>query len=108
MPALRATQFASGLITGTAVTNIYTVPAGKKAIIKDITLQEVSGVACQVNVRLSAFGTFRVVNLSAYPAGGSYNDETMWVVLEPGQVLQLNRSNSGSYTYTVSGSLMTI
>lgn len=108
MAALRAFQLGSGVVTGTSVTNIYTVPSGKKVILKDLTLQEVSGTACQVNVRLGAFGTWFVVNLSAYPAGASYHDQKLWVVLEPGNVFQLQRTNSGQITYTASGSLMTI
>jgi hypothetical protein len=108
MATLRATQFASGVFSGTAVTNIYTVPAGHKAILKSITLLEVSGVSCIVNVRLSAFGTWYAQILSAYGSAGMGIENRMWVVLEAGQVLQFNRSNAGQITYTVNGSLMTI
>jgi hypothetical protein len=105
---LRAFQLGSGLISGTAITSIYTVPSGHRVILKDLTLQEVSGVACTINVRLNSFGTWFAAPLSAYPAGGSYHDQKLWVVLSAGDVLKLQRSNSGDYTYVASGSLMTI
>lgn len=108
MAALRATQFASGVLTGTATTNIYTVPSGHKIIIKRITLLEVSGSACIVNVRLSSFGTWLAQALAAYGSAGSFANLSLWVVLEAGQVLQMNRSNAGQVTYTISGSYMTI
>lgn len=108
MATLRAFQLNSGLIAGTTITSIYTVPTGKKVILKDITLQEVAGFSCVINIRLSAFGTWFSVPLGAYPAGSSKAELKLWVVLEAGQVLQLQRDNAHAYTYTASGSLMTI
>jgi hypothetical protein len=105
---LRTKQLASGLITGTAVTDVYTVPAGYRTILKTVQLLEASGVACQVNVRLSGVGAWEVVSLAAYPASGASANVKQWVVFEPGQVLQLNRSNAGTYTYILSGSEMLI
>lgn len=108
MATLRATQFASGVLTGTGTADLYTVPAGHKAILKNITLMEVSGVACIVNIRLNTFGTWQAQALAGYGAAGSFARLPTWVVLEPGQILQANRSNAGQVTYTFSGSLMTI
>jgi len=108
MATLRATQFASGIISGTSAIDIYTVPSGHKAILKSLTVQEVSGSNTVVNVRLSAFGTWFGQALVAYPDDNSHRDLRLWVVLEPGQVLQLQRINAGQVTYTASGSLMTI
>lgn len=108
MATLRATQFASGAIFTNATTTVYTVPAGHKIILKDITLQEASGVACVVNLRLASFGTFRAVTLAAFSGPGSFVELRCWMVFNPGDVLQMSRSNSNVYTYVLSGSLMTI
>jgi hypothetical protein len=108
MARLRLIQFATGLITGTTVTSVYTVPTGYKAILKSIQVMEASGVACTVNVRLSGTGTFINIVLPAYPANGSSAHVPCWLVFEPGNVIQLNRSNAGNYTYLLSGSLMLI
>lgn len=108
MAVLRAIQFGAGTISGTSVIDIYTVPTGKKAILKFITLQEISGSGCVVNVRTSATTTWLAVTLNAYSGAGSAYQNRVWVVLEPGQKMQLQRTNAGQVTYSLNGSLMTI
>lgn len=109
MAALRAKQIASGVITGTTPTTIYTVPSGHKVILKNLLVTEVSGSACICQVRLQAFGTFMAIPLNAYGTSGQFSvSSDIWVVLEPGDVLQMNRSNSGQLTFVMSGSYMFI
>lgn len=106
MADLRATQFAAGAITGTAVTNVYTVPVGKRIILKSIQLQEASGIATDVQIRLSGLGTIRLMKLTAYNSAGSTLENTVWIVFNAGQTIQLARVSAGTIGYVLSGSLL--
>lgn len=108
MATLRATQFAAGAITGTAVTNIYTVPAGHKIILKSISVLNAGGVATNINVRKSAFGSFRNYALAAFGAAGCSVTDHTWIVFEAGDVIQINSNVNVTYTYVICGSLMVI
>lgn len=108
MATLRATQFGSGLISGTSVINIYTVPTGKKAIVKNLVLTNVSASSCDVNVRVGAFGTWFTQHLAAYGFAGASVSLSLWAVFNAGDVLQLQRGNAGQITFIMGGSLMTV
>lgn len=108
MTRLRAAQLWSGYINSTTPTTVITVPAGHKYIIKRITCLNVgSAGACQV--RLASFGTWWTFWLSAYGSTGARDQLDTFVVLEPGDQLQVNElSASGGFTLVISGSDMLI
>lgn len=108
MAALHATQVFLGTITGTSVTTVYTVPSGYRFILKFVSVQEVSGSSCIVQLRSGSTGTIFSFVLTAYSTGTSAQVGNFWIVLNPGDTVQLARSNSGQVTATVSGSLHTI
>lgn len=98
----------SGIVSGTSVHDLYTVPSGKRLILKFVTVQEVTGSSCDAQLRLGSFGTIFVWNLLAYGSAGSRGVGSFWIVLPPGEVVQFKRTTSGDITVTVSGSLHTI
>lgn len=108
MAVLRSTQFAIGVNAGTTVNNIYTVPTGHRIILHSIQLQELSGVACSVQVREATIGTWATINLTATPATGSSAQVPMYIVFGPGQIIQLKRSNAGNVNYILSGTYLFI
>jgi hypothetical protein len=108
MATLRATQFGAGLISGTAVHDIYTVPADHKIIVKSVILTNVSLGSVDINVRVNTFGTWFTVHLGAYGSGSASVQLKVWAVFNAGQILQLNRGSAGDFTYVLAGSLMTI
>lgn len=106
--ALRSQQAFLGSITGTAVTTVYTVPAGKRFIIKFVSVQNTSGSAVDFQLRLSTLGTVWHWNLAAYGSGGDRATQNLWVVLNPGDTIAFKNSVSVQVDVTVSGSLHTI
>ncbi len=108
MADLRTTRFYLGLVTGTSVTDLYTVPTGKRAIIKQVTVQEVSGSSCTAQLRLSPLGTIFTWALVAYAAADSRAVGHFWIVVNAGEKIQFARSTSGQLTVTVNGSLHTV
>ncbi len=105
MAVLRASQLCYGAITGTAVTDVYTVPSGHRAVLRSVQLLEVSAAASNVQLRLGGFGSIALIPLAAYPAVGSSVQTPCWIVFNPGDVIQLARVSSGEITYLLSGSI---
>ncbi len=108
MAALRSFPIFSGVVSGTSVVDLYTVPTGKLLILKFVTVQEVSGSSCDAQLRLSTFGAFFVWNLLAYGTAGSRAVGDFWVAIAAGVKLQAKRTTSGDITLTASGSLLTV
>jgi hypothetical protein len=108
MADLRSTPIFSGVVSSGAVRTLYTVPAGKRLIIKHVTALEVSGSSCDAQLRTAATGTIWVWHLTAYGTGTDKGVGSFWIVLGPGEVVQFNRTTAGQLTVTVSGSLHTI
>lgn len=108
MADLRATQFFSGVVNGTSVVTLYTVPTGKRAIIKHVTVLEVSGSSADAQLRLGSFGTIYHWVLAAYSSAGDEGSSSFWIVINAGETIQFKRTTSGQLTVTVSGSLHTV
>lgn len=105
---LRAFQVGNGSISGTALTTIYTVPSGYRLILKHVVLLNASASICDVQLRVGSAGTVWRAHLLAYGNAGDAASLYFWIVVDAGQTVQLQRSNAGQYTYSISGSLHTI
>jgi hypothetical protein len=108
MAALRSTQLYSGDVAGTAVRDLYTVPSGMRAVIKHVTIQEISGSSCIAQLRLASLSTIYAWNVAAYGGSGMAIAQNFWVVVNAGDKIQFERSTSGDLNVTVSGSLYTV
>lgn len=110
MAVLRTTQFAAQVVTGTAITNLYTVPTGHRIILRSVQVLEVSGVATDVQLRLSGVGTFLLLKCQAYPNGGAVQIAQPWIAFDQGQTLQIARVTGATAQLVVilSGSLLFI
>jgi len=106
--ALRSAQLFLGSITSTTPTTVYTVPAGKRAVIKFVTLQNTTGSAKNVQMRLSTLGTVWNWNLGAYGSGADAQQSSFWIVLNAGDYIQMNPTASGQIDMSISGSLLTV
>lgn len=106
--ALRSTQVATGTITGTTRTTVYTVPTGYRLILKSILVLNAAGVSIQVQVRWPPTDTKRMYPLAAYGSAGFSANDNIWAVLDQGTAIALQSSGTGTYTYHLSGSLHTI
>lgn len=109
MADLRATSVFQGVINGTSVVDLYTVPTGKRLILKHVTALEASGSSCDAQLRSSAAGgTIYVWHLVAYGSGGDDASQSFWIVFNAGDKVQFKRTTSGQLVVTVSGSLHTV
>ena len=106
MAELRTTEFTRGVVSDTSTHDIYTVPAGKRIILKRVSLLEGSGTARTVQIRLRGVGAFLIKNIAAYPADGASVEVERWTVFNAGDVLQIKLSASGDVVYVLSGSLL--
>jgi len=77
--------------TGTDSTTTYTVPAGKRTIVRSLTLTRLSDVACDAQAQQSptgAAGSYRTFALCRFVVGGPPTILVRpWFVLEAGEVL---------------------
>ena len=81
---------------GVAVADLYTTPAGETALIKTITLCNVSAVlATTVTLRLRPGGSDRIFYVVSIPANETRILDT-WLVLPPGGKLRGNTTQAGT------------
>jgi hypothetical protein len=91
-----------------AVTNVYTVPAGDRIVVRDITVQNLSDtVANSFYVYVAGTWVWQVVLGTSSSSTGKAEIKPWWV-MTPGQVLALAVSHSSGVGVVVSGSLYTI
>jgi len=108
LAALRCTQLAAGSINTTTATTVYTVPTGKRAIIKFVTAMNTTNATRDLQMRLNSIGTIWHMQLAAYGSAGDEARVNFWVVLNAGDQLKLSTVTAGQVDYTISGSEHTI
>lgn len=85
-------------------TTLYTVPAGKTAIINSIVLVNVAGASRTVNLYVNLSGVSRRIlpqNLTLM-AGAKIDDNTQ-ITLEAGDLIEGDCSSATSVDYVISG-----
>lgn len=106
--ALRATQLASAAINTTTPTTVYTVPTGKRAIVKQIVAQNTTGTSKDLQFRLPVLGTVLHWVLAAYGTGADRVVQNVWIVLNAGDTIKLNTVVAGLVNVVISGSEHTV
>lgn len=102
--ALRANQLWKGTVTTAVATTVYTVPAGKRTILKFVTVLNVGAATRDVQLRVVGPGTIYHWSLTSYSTGGDRATGTFWIVLSAGDQVQVNLNLAGTVTMTISGS----
>lgn len=100
---VRSTQLALGLLPGGGYTTVYTVPAGRRTIVKELSF--VSGASGVLAVQVDDGSTPRQVVLRYSPALPASVDTVIprWFVMNAGDELQIYYANSNALQYLVSG-----
>jgi hypothetical protein len=108
MAPLRSTSFYQGtppVVGGVNTwTTVYTVPVGKVVILKNAHMYNPNVSAHSWGVRLSAALVIEQTSL----ASGAAVDRDWWVVLNPGETLQVLQVVASTITYYLSGYLLYI
>ena len=89
---VHSTQLGLALTIGTGGTTLYTVPAGKRTIVKSVVLQNLNAAAAQATIAIYNGATELAqwgVHLAAAGAAGDSNADQIWVVLNAGQRLKV-------------------
>jgi hypothetical protein len=108
LAALRSTQLWKGVVTSTTPTTVYTVPTGKRAIIKLVTAMNAGSATRDLQLRIGGLGTVYHWNLTAYGTGGDKATQAFWIVLNAGETIQLDLTVAGTVSVTISGSEHTV
>lgn len=108
MAALRATALYYGTVTGTSVVNLYTVPTGKRAIVKAVTVQNQSAGAGTLQLRTSTLATIWRWALQGYGTAGDHASDSFWIVLNAGETLQMQKNFTATLAVIVSGTEHTV
>lgn len=106
MALLHAYNFYTGLITSVlpAVSTAYTVPAGKRIIVRQVEWRNNSGSIAHV----AYFRNTGILLHSASLAAGGNAAWSTWLVMMPGDTIQLACSNAVGVNVSVSGSIYDI
>lgn len=85
-------------------TTLYTVPAGKTAIIRSILLVNTNASSRTVNIYANFSGTSRRIVPANYVLGGSAKmEDTSAVTLEAGDFIEGDASVAAQVDYIISG-----
>lgn len=103
--AVRTARLSEGQTGPANVTVVaYTCPAGKTAIVKDIAVSTAGGSAVQTIIALTSGPRFcNIANLSL-AANGFPFAISRFIVLEPGDQLVINASQTNGIVWWLSGS----
>jgi hypothetical protein len=110
MALLHVTQlFTGNVVTANPTfTNVYTVPAGDRVVLRNLQARNLNGGASQtIYVELNAILIFTALLTSGGSSGGSIS-QNFWVVMNPADVLKIAASTTTGFGVVVSGSLYTI
>jgi hypothetical protein len=105
---LHATQLYSGIVTGSGVTDLYTVPAGNRIILRSAYVESHAAVSIQASLLLNVISTIHIWNLTAEGTAGDSNEWRPWMVLTPGQIIRGKVATVQPCVFIISGSIYTI
>jgi hypothetical protein len=89
-------------------TNLYTVPAGRRIIVRSVASRNLNGGSSQAfYVYVNATVVYTVLATSGGSSGGS-NEFRPWLVLGPGDILGAAAATSTGFGVVASGSTYTI
>lgn len=98
-------QLFSGRKSTVALQDVYTVPAGKRAILKSINGFNVSGSGNRLWVSVHGAPYLQLLVLGAAGTDAGSVDKQPWIVLEPLQVLSLELASASAVDVVLSGSV---
>lgn len=107
---VHSTQLGHGTAITTAGSVIYTVPAGKRAIVKSVALLNLYAGTNRVlvNFTLAAGGSvYLATTLGAFASATESIQLNTWVVLNPGDKIEID-PGSGNVTAIASGAELTL
>lgn len=105
--AVRTRQLAAGQgAASTSPTNVFTIPADRTAIVKDIVLQNVSGASAAVNVGLLVGGQPVPLWVGTMAHAAVQTLQERFVVMHEGDTLYVTCSPSGNLRWLISGTLL--
>ena len=104
MAALRNTQLWKGTVSSGSFTTVYTVPAGKLVVVKDINAQHTDSGSAQIIVGVGGLYLWSVP-LTAYGGAGARVEITPWWALAAGNVLQVACSTGHHVDMLIGGSI---
>jgi hypothetical protein len=103
MAQLRVKQLWSGRRGATALLNVYTVPAGHRAILKSISATSLSGASQRFWISLHGNPYILEHDLGASGTSAGSAEISLWVVLEPGQTISVELANATNVDFILSG-----
>lgn len=86
------------------ISDVYTVPVGHRIILKNV---HVSNPGAATKTARSYVKPSHMLTTAQVVANGA-NDQIIWVVLNPGEVLQVLQQNAATIFYVLSGYLLYI
>nr|CRY93621.1 hypothetical protein [uncultured prokaryote] len=102
--AVRTARLAFGQTGSAGVTStLYTCPAGKTAIVKDLRLSQSGASSVSTILATSSGAKFCNLLIDTIPVNGTRVFQG-FIVLEPGDSIVINASTAGGVIYHVSGS----
>lgn len=108
--AVHSKRLGSSIAVGATDVTLYTVPSGKRTIVKGVQMQNLGATACR--------GTLKVYNgatqimqyatpLAAVGSDGNSDTRQIWLVMNAGEALKCN-CTAGTIVVCASGAELTL
>jgi hypothetical protein len=102
---VHSARLGAGVVTGAAVVTAYTVPAGKRTILKGVTAFNTNAAVNNLYIELFVGGALVAVwrvRCAATGNDGDSKSELPWIVLNVGDQIKVD-CNAASMYYILSG-----
>jgi len=107
--AVRTSSLALGISAATIATQtLYTVPSGARAIVKSIRLTNNGAVPHPIGMRVLRGATTVAVWDVTIPAASGVYLEQLFVVLDAGDALRIQRTVAAAVQYVISGTQLAL
>lgn len=93
--SVHSNQLGKSTAVGTSLVTLYTVPTGRRTILKSVAVINLNGAAVRIVMRLA--GVYQTMHLAAATAAGESQEFSCWIVLNAGDKVEVSTSAATAY-----------
>lgn len=105
MAPLRNLQLYQGIVNGTTLAIVYTVPSGHRVVLKRATVRNLASVTNSLYLYEGTAVVLRSWSLAAGAPGAGQDDWSTWIVIDENETLRMRITNTSGVAVVLSGSI---
>lgn len=93
--SVHSKQLGKSTSIGTSLVVLYTVPTGRRTIVKSVAVINTNGAAQRITMKFA--GVYQTMHLAAATAAGESQEFQCWIVLNAGETLEISTGAATAY-----------